>query len=226
MNFLSLSSEEKITSILAMPKEIKKTTLSLLMVTANGTGKKVKAENFHDVRRSGLIAISLDEGDKLISASFVDKGDEVVIATTKGQSIRFKENDIREMGRTAGGVRAIKISKGDTIIGADVIKKGHSNPEILVISEHGYGKKTPLKEYKTQKRGGSGIKTSKVTSKTGNLIASKIVTEEIDELVAISKKSQVIRVDLKEIPSLGRQTQGVRIMKLREGDSLASLICL
>ncbi|MEI7777101.1 MAG: DNA gyrase subunit A [bacterium] len=226
MNFLSLSSEEKITSILAMPKEIKKTTLSLLMVTANGTGKKVKAENFHDVRRSGLIAISLDEGDKLISASFVDKGDEVVIATTKGQSIRFKENDIREMGRTAGGVRAIKISKGDTIIGADVIKKGHANPEILVISEHGYGKKTPLKEYKTQKRGGSGIKTSKVTSKTGNLIASKIVTEEIDELVAISKKSQVIRVDLKEIPSLGRQTQGVRIMKLREGDSLASLICL
>ncbi len=226
MNFLSLSSEEKITSILAMPKEIKKTTLSLLMVTANGTGKKVKAENFHDVRRSGLIAISLDDGDKLISASFVDKGDEVVIATTKGQSIRFKEADIREMGRTAGGVRAIKISKGDTIIGADVIKKGHTNPEILVISEHGYGKKTPLKEYKTQKRGGSGIKTSKVTSKTGNLIASKIVTEEIDELVAISKKSQVIRVDLKEIPSLGRQTQGVRIMKLREGDSLASLICL
>ena len=220
MNFLSLSSEEKITSILAMPKEIKKTTLSLLMVTANGTGKKVKAENFHDVRRSGLIAISLDEGDKLISASFVDKGDEVVIATTKGQSIRFKENDIREMGRTAGGVRAIKISKGDTIIGADVIKKGHANPEILVISEHGYGKKTPLKEYKTQKRGGSGIKTSKVTSKTGNLIASKIVTEEIDELVAISKKSQVIRVDLKEIPSLGRQTQGVRIMKLREGDDV------
>ena len=146
--------------------------------------------------------------------------------SAKGQSIRFKESDIREMGRSAGGVRAMKISKDDKIVGADVIKKSSTKPEILVVSEHGYGKQSSLSEYKTQKRGGSGIKTAKVTAKTGKLISSKVVTEEMEEIVAISKKSQVIRVDIKEIPSLGRQTQGVRVMKLREGDSLASLICL
>ncbi len=226
MNFLSLTNDEKVTSILAMPKEIKNSTLSLMLITENGTGKKVKAESFHDVRRSGIIAIRLDAGDSLISASFVDKTDDVIIVSANGQSIRFKESDIREMGRSAGGVRAMKISKDDKIVGADVIKKTSTKPEILVVSEHGYGKQSSLTEYKTQKRGGSGIKTAKVTAKTGKLISSKVVTEEMEEIVAISKKSQVIRVDIKEIPSLGRQTQGVRVMKLREGDSLASLICL
>ena len=129
-------------------------------------------------------------------------------------------------GRGAAGVRAIRLSKGDSVVGAGVIKKEAKTPAFLVISQNGYGKKTDLKEYKTQNRGGSGIRTMKVTAKTGNIIASKVITEEDQETVAISKKSQVIRVDSKEIPSLGRQTQGVRIMKLREGDSLVSLICL
>ena len=123
-------------------------------------------------------------------------------------------------------MRAIRLGKGDSVVGADVIKKDAKNPAFLVVSQNGYGKKTELNEYKTQNRGGSGIRTMKVTSKTGDIIASKVVSEEEQEVVAISKKSQVIRVDSKEIPSLGRQTQGVRIMKLREGDSLVSMICL
>ncbi len=227
MNFISLADNEKVTSILAMPKEVKQSTLSLLMVTKSGVGKKVMAENFHDVRRSGLIAIKLQTGDQLMSASFVEKGDECIVATAKGQSIRFKESDVREMGRNAGGVRVVRLHKGDTLVGADVIKKSQKNPKLLVIMENGYGKKTDLEEYKTQKRGGSGIKTAKITPKTGALIASKVIDEtETEEVIAISKKSQVIRVDIKEIPVIGRQTQGVRIMKLREGDAIASLTCL
>ncbi|MBT3282614.1 DNA gyrase subunit A [bacterium] len=229
MNFLSLPQGENITSVLALPKDAKKDALSLVMVTENGTAKRVAAENFYDVRRSGLIAITLGKEDRLISASLLEKGDEVVVATTKGQSIRFKGDDIREMGRNAAGVRAIKIGSDDKVISAGVVKAGDNTAEILVLSASGYGKKTKIKEYKVQNRGGSGIKTAKVTTKTGNLIAAKAIGSDGSddlELVAMSKKGQVIRLDLKEVPSLGRQTQGVRIMKLRAGDSIAALVCL
>ena len=226
MNFISLSDDEKITSILPMSKEAKNIEGALLMVTEQGTAKKVDAKSFHDVRSSGIIAIKLATGDKLVSVSLVIKGDDATIVTKDGQSIRFKESDIREMGRGAAGVRGIKPSKGDKVVGAHEIKKEWKDAHLLVISANGYGKRTELSEYKVQGRGGSGILTSKVTSKTGNVMASQIVTEESEEVVAISKKSQVVRVDIKEIPVLGRQTQGVRIMKLRDGDTLASVICL
>ncbi len=227
MNFLSLAEGERVTSILPMPKNKKEADgLAVMMVTKNGTGKKTSAKHFHDVRRSGLIAITLDNGDELISVSFVSKSDDVVIATQEGQSIRFKESDVREMGRNAAGVRVIKLEKGDAVISADVVSKESQNPALFVIGANGYGKKTDLSEYKTQKRGGSGILTMKVTPKTGSLMGAKVVTDNEQEIVAMSKKSQVIRTDLKEIPTLGRSTQGVRIMKLREGDSLASMICL
>jgi DNA gyrase subunit A len=227
MNFLSLQDNEKVTSILPMPKEVKKSDLSILLITKQGTGKKVAAKAFHDVRRSGLIAINLNSGDELISGSFVAKGDDAIVATTKGQSIRFKESDVREMGRNAAGVRLMKLGSGDKVIAADIIKKEYKDPSFLVIMQNGYGKQTNLKEYKVQKRGGSGIKTAKTTPKTGPVISSRVIfDQEGTEVVAISKKSQVIRLDVKEIPSLGRQTQGVRIMKLREGDNIASLVCL
>ncbi len=154
------------------------------------------------------------------------EGNEVILATAQGQAIRFKDTDVRVMGRSAGGVRAMKLDKGDYIVGTDIVSKEMKNPEFLVISSHGYGKKTPLDEYKVQGRGGSGIITMKVTDKTGEIIASKVVTEEQEEIATISKKSQVIRIGIKEIPSLGRQTQGVRIMKLREGDAIASVTCI
>ncbi len=226
MNFLSLEGTEKVTSILAMPKEIKNSKLALLMVTREGVAKKVAAESFHDVRRSGIIAIKLGAGDQLISVSFVDKDDDAIVVTLKGQSIRFKESDVREMGRGAAGVTAMRLDKGDAVISADVVKKDFKDPSLLVVMKNGYGKKTNLEEYKVQKRGGSGIKTAQVTPKTGEVIAAKVVIDDGSELVAMSKKSQVIRVDIKEVPSLGRQTQGVRIMKLREGDAIASAVCL
>jgi len=229
MNFLPLGADEKITSVLPMTKEVKKAAgddLSLMMVTRDGTGKKVAVKSFFDVRRSGIIAIKLDAGDVLVSAFLVGKGDSVILGTKKGQSIRFKEGDIREMGRNAQGVRAIKLGKGDALVAADVVKKEYKEPSLLVMSANGYGKRTPLSEYKIQGRGGSGIKTANVTTKTGDIMTGAVIFDEESELISISKQSQVIRVDIKEIPRLGRSTQGVRVMKLREGDSLASLVCL
>jgi len=155
----------------------------------------------------------------------VEKGDEVIVATSGGQSIRFKESDTREMGRTAGGVRGIKLGKSDEVIGVDVVKKENKTGAFLTMSVNGFGKKTSLKEYKVQKRGGSGVKTAKITPKTGKLIVAKVLTGSEEELIAMSKKGQVIRTALKDISSLGRQTQGVTIMRLRAGDNIASLVC-
>lgn len=224
MNFLSLASDEKVTSILAVPKSAKAEKASLMLVTKKGTAKKISYESFKDVRRSGIIAIRLDGGDELQAVLRVQKGNSVILATALGQSIRFDEADIREMGRTAGGVRAMKIDAKDEIIGADVVTTD-ANFYMLAMSANGIGKKTAMEEYKIQKRGGSGIKTTKVTVKTGALMVGKVVQNDT-ELVAMSKKGQVIRVDLNTVPSSGRQTQGVTIMKLRAGDSLASVTCL
>ncbi len=226
MNFLPLEGEEKITSILAMPKDVKKDELSLMMVTKLGIIKKVDAESFYSVRRSGLIAIKLGKEDELIVASFIEKKDTMILTTKEGQSIRFDQKDVRAMGRAAGGVRGIKLNKkGDGIVGACIVEKDCQEPKLLVISSNGFGKMTSLDEYKIQKRGGSGIKTIKLGPKVGVLIASKVISDQ-EEFVAISKKGQVIRIELKEVPKLGRQTQGVRVMKLRAGDEVASVVVL
>jgi len=227
MNFLSLGADEHVSSVVAMPAQIRKEDISLCMVTKHATIKRVSAKSFYDVRSNGIIAIRLATGDELISASFAHADDQIILATREGQSVRFKVSDVREMGRAAGGVRGMKLGAHDFVIGAHIlsvedIKQG----TFLVIAEHGYGKQTKLDEYKLQKRGGSGIKTAKLTDKTGKLIASGTVVSEDDEIVAISKKGQVIRLAASDVAVLGRQTQGVRIMKLRSGDSLASLICL
>ncbi len=226
MNFLPLAEGETVTSILAVPKETKGKVASVMMITRQGVAKKVAIKNFADVRRNGIIAIKLSDNDSLLSTHVVERSDEVIIATRAGQAIRFKESDIREMGRTAGGVRAMKLGKGDEIMGASVIKPVDKSGVYLIMTENGYGKTTKLKEYKTQNRGGSGIKTAKLTSKTGRLIDGKVIYADETEVIAISKNGQVIRTKLDEIPSHARQTQGVRIMKLRPGDSLASLTFL
>ncbi|HEU4677819.1 MAG TPA: DNA gyrase subunit A, partial [Candidatus Paceibacterota bacterium] len=227
MNFLALTAEEKVTSVLAVRKEAWEGDWSLMLVTKDGVGKKSDASAFRDVRRSGLIAITLHDDDALISAKFVGKGDEMMLVTGKGQSIRFKESDVRQMGRTAAGVRVMKLGKGDRIVSADVLSKDTKESEILVVMENGFGKMTPAKEYKVQNRSGSGIKTAKITSKTGDVIGAAIVSGEErteGELVVMSKKGQVIKLPLKDVPSLGRQTQGVKVMKLRPGDSIASTV--
>lgn len=227
MNYLQVSSDEKITSILPMPKDTKDMTRSLAMITRDGTIKKSSAESFKDVRRSGLIAISLDKDDVLLSALFVEKGDDIIMTSVNGQSIRFDQDEVREMGRTAGGVRGMKLDKGDHIAACDVIKKESAKiAKLLVATENGYGKMTKLDEYKTQGRGGSGIKTVQVTAKTGKLIEAKVIVDESVEMLAISKNSQVIKTEVNTIPTLGRATQGVRIMKLKDGDSVASLAIL
>lgn len=224
MNFLSLEQGETITSILPMPKTVKASDgLSLVLATRQGTVKKTSADKFKEVRRSGLIAISLDKGDALISAQFARKGDDVLLATAKGQSIRFPESAVREMGRQAAGVRGMKLGASDAIVGAGIIPKGVKGGELLVVSSSGYGKKTPLSEYKSQGRGGSGVKTMSITAKTKQLVGAAVLLSG-GELVAMSKKSQTIRTGLDEIPTLSRATQGVRVMKLREGDTLASFV--
>ncbi len=227
MNFLALTAEEKVTSVLAVRKEEWQGDWSLMLVTRDGVGKKSDAASFKDVRRSGLIAITLKDSDALISAKFVGKGDEMSLVTAKGQSIRFKESDVRQMGRTAAGVHVMKLGKGDVIVSADVLSKESKSDEILVVMENGFGKTTPAKEYKVQKRGGSGIKTAKITSKTGTVVGAAIVSAEDKaegELIVMSKKGQVIKLPLKDVPSLGRQTQGVKVMKMRAGDSIASIV--
>lgn len=228
MNFLPLEGDEAITSVVALTKELKEKDGSLVMVTKAGITKKTKASDFHDVRMSGIIAIKLAPGDSLIQSSFAEKGDSILITTLNGQSIRFKEEDIRSMGRTAVGVRGIKLTSGDHVIGADVARKDYKDNELslLVVSEKGYGKQTLLSEFKVQKRGGTGIKCTSVTEKTGKLIASRILNPDSEEFVVISKKGQVIRTTIEEMPSMGRSTQGVRIMKLRSGDTIAAIICL
>jgi DNA gyrase subunit A len=227
MNFLSLTSDEHITSVLAVRKDEWEGSWSLLMVTKNGVIKKSDASAFKDVRRSGLIALTLKEEDALISAKFVGAGDEVSLVSHNGQAIRFKENDVRQMGRTASGVTGMRLKKGDHIVSADILTKGDVNHSILVVTENGYGKTTPATEYKTQNRGGSGIKTVKVTTKTGKVVGATVLSPEDlaeGELIVMSKKGQVIKLPLKDVPSLGRDTQGVRVMKMREGDAIASTV--
>lgn len=227
MNFLSLTQDETVTSVLAVRKDEWASDASLLMITKNGVAKKSEAVAFKDVRRSGLIAITLRPEDSLIDARFVGRGDEVSLVTRLGQSIRFKESDVREMGRTAAGVTAMKLGKKDEIVSAEVIAKGDKTAEILVVTEHGYGKTTPAKEYKLQKRGGSGVKTVKLTTKTGVVVCGIVLKAEErqdGELVIMSQKGQVIKLPLKDVPTLGRQTQGVRVMKMRDGDAIASVV--
>lgn len=229
MNFLPLAADERVTSVLAVPKGAERDALSVVFVTEEGVVKKVEAKSFADVRRSGIIAITLKGTDKLISAHLASEGDSISIVTSKGQSIRFDEADVRAMGRTAAGVRGVSVKKGDAVVSAEVVPADAKNASLLVIMNKGYGKKTALSEYKVQGRGGSGIKTADVTAKTGEIIGAKVLigdAENDEELVVISKKGQVIRCSTGEIPSLSRATQGVRIMKMREGDSIASMVAL
>ena len=240
LNFLEISSQEKVLSLIPHGKEdvgIK----YLIMVTKDGIIKKTALEEFNNVRRSGLIAINLKKGDILRRVCKSTGEDEVILVTKKGQSVRFKEKQIRPMGRTAAGVRGIRPKGNDEVIGVDVIKfakkeKGLREKEdlkktkeknyLLVVTENGYGKRTDLKEYRLQGRGGSGIKTVKITPKTGELVASKALTEEEEDLIVISQRGQVIRTNIASIPKLSRSTQGVKIMKLEEGDKVASAACI
>ncbi|MBU4087053.1 MAG: DNA gyrase subunit A, partial [Nanoarchaeota archaeon] len=226
INFISLSAGEKVTSMLVLPKKLNKEDASLVLITKNGMLKKVSASHFEDVRRSGILAVRLQKGDELKWAHLAFKGDHLILITSQGQAIRFKESDVRTMGRTAGGVKAMRLKRGDELVGAGVIGSKDKDLSLLTMSKNGFGKRTNLKNYRLQRRAGSGIKTSKVTGKTGTLTSAKVIHPESEEMIVISQKGQAIRLAMSEVPNLGRQTQGVRIMHVAQGDSIASVTCL
>lgn len=228
-NYINLAPQENVVVLLNLPPSLLKESdhCYLFMATEKGIVKKSLLNEYQNIRRGGIIALKLSKDDKLIGASLVSKGDEIILTSNKGQSIRFKENEVRAMGRSASGVIGMKISGEDRVVNLATVKKSEeeNKGQILAISENGFGKRTNLREYRRQKRGGRGIKTMKVTPKTGNLIKSCLVQNE-EFLVVISQKGQVIKAPLQSVPVLRRSTQGVRIMKLDSGDKIAGVTLL
>ncbi len=221
-NFLEVPTEEKVNAIITYGKS---DIGNLVMATKNGMIKKTSLEDFGNVRKTGIIAISLKKGDLLRWVKLSSGDDQVIITTSKGQAIRFKESQVRPMGRTAAGVRAIRLKSGDEVSSMDLVNKNVKNARLLVVMANGFGKQTPIAQYKVQSRGGSGVKTAKVTSKTGELVAAQLVDAET-ELLALSAKGQIIRTQLATIRMASRATQGVRIMTLNSGDKVAGIVCL
>lgn len=222
VNFLQLGQGEYTTSVLTFSK--KDDIKFLIMSTKNGLIKKVEKEEFAKVRRSGMIAIGLKGDDELKWVECSTGLDQIMLSTENGQAIRFNEKDVRPMGRNAAGVTGMRLKKDDKIISMDVIKKSVNEKDlaVLIITENGLGKKTELSYYKTQNRGGSGIKTLKVTPKTGKIVTMYILNNaEEHDIVIISKAGQTIRTPLANVSMLGRATQGVRVMRLDEGDKVA-----
>jgi DNA gyrase subunit A len=226
LNFLTIPQGETVTALVAYGAAEAKDAF-LVMATKGGIIKKTSLKDFENVRRSGIIALKLKDGDALRWATLSSGADEVILVSALGQSIRFKEKDVRPMGRTAGGVGAIRLKGGDEVAGLDIIRKsaGDAKEKLLVVMSHGFAKQTPLKEYKVQRRGGGGIRTARVTEKTGRVMAATIVAEE-EEVLAFSSKGQALRTKLSDIRVAGRATQGVRIMNLESSDTLIGLVCL
>lgn len=224
LNFLELSSDERVLAVLPLSKKDKETYF--VMSTKKGLIKKSKISDFENLRKGGLIAIKLKSGDLLTRVHKSFENDHIVLVTKKGKSIRFKEQDARSMGRVAAGVKGISLAKEDEVVGMEIIGSDkEAKPELLVISQNGYGKRTDSSNYRAQKRGGSGIKTMEITSKTGNLVKTRVLTGDLEELIVISKKAKVIRTAITNVSKMGRATQGVRIIKLDKGDEVASITC-
>ena len=226
VNFLQLTGGEQVTSVLPLDKIFG--SKYLFFATEKGLVKKVELSAFNNVRRSGLIAIKIKEDDRLIWAKPTSGTDHIQLITAKGQAIRFKETDVRDMGRNAAGVYGIRLHKDDAMVGMGVAKTDKDkkrNYQILTIMAHGYGKRTELSVYKVQGRGGSGIKTAKVTDKTGDITNAFLVNADSMEdrdLIIISNNGQVIRTPFKTVSLLGRDTQGVRIMRFKDNDDRVS----
>lgn len=225
VNFLSMTQNERVEAFFTLATNtLDEGKGCVFFVTEKGVVKKTSMEDFANIRTSGIIAIKLDDGDNLVYADITNGNDDILLTTKMGQSIRFKETDVRAMGRSAAGVTGIKLSKGDDcVVGTVIIPNKNTNIDLLVISDLGYGKKTPTSEYKTQNRAGSGILTYKVTAKTGHLVAARSLEhkEEADVLVA-TRAGKILRLSTKQIPTIGRATQGVRLMRMDAGDVVTS----
>jgi DNA gyrase subunit A len=225
-NFLGISPEERILTLISIGKKDEKEGLKyILFATKNGMIKKTPISEFKNVRRTGLIAISLKKGDLLRECQKSSGEDEIILVTRRGQGIRFREKEVRETGRQAAGIRGIRLKGDDELAAMEVIKKGISKGNLLFLTENGFGKRTEIKEFRIQKRGGMGIKCAKVSQKTGGLVKIKFLLEETD-LICISRKGKILKTKISLVPQQRRQSQGVRIMKLEEGDKIASAICV
>ncbi len=219
VNLLQLQPEEKITAIIKFEKDAKDDGY-LFMATVKGTIKKTPVKDYANIRTNGLIAIKLDDGDELRWIKRSSGNDDILISTSAGQAIRFNEKDARSMGRAARGVRGVRLRPNDSVVGMDI---ANDDRTLLVISENGYGKATKISNFPSHKRGGVGIKAAVVTAKTGPIISVKTIHQDDVEALLVSTQGQTIRVSLKDIPLLGRTTQGVRIMKTSDDDSVASV---
>ncbi|KPJ85921.1 DNA gyrase subunit A [Parcubacteria bacterium SG8_24] len=226
VNFLQLAPNEKVSTVLS--SEDLSDYKYLMMATSLGTVKKTDITDFENVRRSGLIAIKLREGDVLRWVRPTAGDDDIVMVTRQGQAIRFSEKDVRPMGRTASGVRGIRLKKDDVVVGMDAVvqdKKVQSAFELLTVMKNGYGKRTSLTQYKRQGRGGSGIRTAHVTQKTGRIVSALVINaKDVTDMLVVSDRGQIIRLPVKSVSVLGRDTQGVRVMRFREdGDGVSSV---
>jgi DNA gyrase subunit A len=227
VNFLNLAPGENVSAAFSMDDMEKMNYL--IMVTTTGTVKKVELSQFENIRSSGLIAIKLKDGDSLQWVRPTTGKDQVVLVSHQGQAIRFKEGDVRPMGRTASGVRGMKFKLDDRIVGMGVIytsnKETTADKQLLVVMQNGYGKRSEIKEYKVQNRGGSGVKTAKVTKKTGMIISARLVaSDDTRDVFVVTEAGQVLRSKLKSVSVLGRATQGVRIMRFKkDGDTVSNV---
>lgn len=218
INLINIEQRERVTAVVSVPKGVSRDFM--LLATKRGEVKKTVMSEFEVVRRSGLIAMNLEEDDELISARLARSEDEVLMISTNGQAIRFTVAELRSASRTSGGVRGIRLSEDDSLVSLSVaIPDG----ELLVVTEHGYGKRTPVDEYPRHNRGGSGILTARLTDKTGKIAAARMVTEHDSDLMIVSAAGVVIRMDLSAIRVLGRTTQGTLVQNLAEGDTVVSV---
>jgi DNA gyrase subunit A len=216
-NLLDLEKIERITAFVST-KDFPPDRF-LVMATAQGVIKKTELSSFSHPRKGGIIAISLDEGDTLIDARLTDGTNDIVLAKSGGKAVRFHEQDVRSMGRSARGVRGVSLETDDLVVGMVVIAREGT---LLVVSENGYGKRSPISEYRVTRRGGKGIITLRCTEKIGKLVAIKEVVDE-DELLIMSQGGVAIRVPIKGVSVIGRATQGVRLINLGEGDKVVDV---
>lgn len=216
VNLLKLGEGEKVTAFVPV-KEFKQGYL--FMITKKGVVKKTPVSVFSKPRRSGIIALTLDEGDRLIKVKLTDGNQNLILGTRDGMAIRFNEKSVRPMGRTARGVKGIKLRQGDEVVGAVIARDEEA---LLTVAERGYGKRTPIRHYRLTGRAGIGVRNMNCTEKTGKVVAIKSVIDE-DELMLISQKGIGIRVGAKDVSIIGRATQGVRVMKLKEGDKVGAV---
>ena len=219
VNLLNMHPEEKITAIIKQEEKINDGYL--FMTTKKGTIKKTPLKDYTNIRSNGLVTIKLDNGDELKWIQATTGKNDIIISTSAGQAVRFNESDVRAMGRAARGVRGIRLRPRDEIVGMDVIVDDAQ--KLLAVSANGYGKITAAANFPAHKRGGVGVKVAAVTAKTGPIVAVHTLDPAAKEVIMMSTKGQAIRVAMKEIPVLGRATQGVRIMKMADGDTVASI---